>query len=48
MVSLVLEPMIPNLDLISDPMAPLTIARKIILINQSGTFWSPAMSQSVT
>ena len=40
MVSLVLKPMKPNLDLISNPTAVSTVTRNVILINWSGIFWS--------
>ena len=38
MVSLVLKPMIPKLDLIPDPTAASTFPRNIVLIGQFGTF----------
>ena len=40
MASLVLKPMIPNLDLITDLIAVMTFPRNVILINESGIFWS--------
>ena len=40
MVSPVLKPTKPNLDLISNPTAVLTVTRNVILINWSGIFWS--------
>ena len=40
MVSLVLKPMTPNLDLISNITAVLTVTRNVILINWSGIFQS--------
>ena len=40
MVSFVLKPMIPNLDLLSDLIVVLTFVRKILFIGQSEIFWS--------
>lgn len=41
--NLVQKPVIPNLDLIPDLTALSNSPRKIIFINQSGTFWSTPM-----
>ena len=43
MVSLVLKPITPNLDLIPNLLAVLTFTRNAILINQSEIFWSAPM-----
>ena len=40
MASLLLKPMIPNLDVIPDLPVVLTFPRNVVLISQSGIFWS--------
>ena len=47
MASLVLKPMIPNLDLIPDLTAVSAFPRNVTLIHYSGTFWSALMRSSV-
>lgn len=47
MASLVLKPVIRNLDLVSDLMAVPTSPRNVILINQFGIFWAAPMRSSV-
>ena len=48
MASLTLRPMIPNLDLISDLIAVSILPRNVLLlINQSGIFWSAPIRSSV-
>ena len=48
MASLVLKPMIPNLDLMPYLIAVSAFTRSVTLINQYGIFWSAPVRQSAT